>query len=41
MLFGVYILKLGFLDGAQGLAKSISAAQGTYYRYLRIWFARL
>ncbi|MGB3899298.1 MAG: glycosyltransferase family 2 protein [Mesorhizobium sp.] len=41
MFFRVYVLKLGFLDGAQGLAKSISAAQGTYYRYLKIWFARL
>ncbi|MGB3644013.1 MAG: glycosyltransferase family 2 protein [Mesorhizobium sp.] len=41
MFFRVYFLKLGFLDGAQGLAKSISAAHGTYYRYLKIWFARL
>jgi glycosyltransferase involved in cell wall biosynthesis len=32
-----YILKAGFLDGAQGFALAISNAEGTYYRYLKIW----
>jgi glycosyltransferase involved in cell wall biosynthesis len=33
-----YILKLGFLDGSQGLALAISNAEGSYYRYIKIWF---
>jgi len=33
-----YILRLGFLDGKYGLALAISNAQGTYYRYLKLWF---
>ena len=32
-----YVLRAGFLDGAQGLALAISNAQGTYYRYLKLW----
>ena len=32
-----YIFKLGFLDGSHGLALSISNAQGSYYRYLKLW----
>lgn len=32
-----YFLKKGFLDGAQGLALAISNAEGTYYKYLKIW----
>lgn len=32
-----YILKLGFLDGGQGLALAISNAEGSYYRYIKIW----
>lgn len=32
-----YILKAGFLDGSHGLALAISIAQGSYYRYLKIW----
>lgn len=32
-----YILRLGFLDGAQGFALAISNAEGTYYRYLKLW----
>jgi glycosyltransferase involved in cell wall biosynthesis len=35
--FRTYILKAGFLDGAQGLALAISNAEGTYYKYLKIW----
>lgn len=36
--FRTYILRLGFLDGWHGLALAISNAQGTYYRYLKLWF---
>jgi len=32
-----YFIKLGFLDGAQGFALAISNAEGSYYRYLKIW----
>ncbi len=32
-----YFLRLGFLDGSHGLALAISNAEGTYYRYLKIW----
>jgi glycosyltransferase involved in cell wall biosynthesis len=32
-----YFLRLGFLDGPQGLALAISNAEGTYYRYIKIW----
>lgn len=32
-----YILRLGFLDGRLGLALAISNAEGTYYRYLKLW----
>jgi glycosyltransferase involved in cell wall biosynthesis len=32
-----YLLKAGFLDGAQGFALAVSNAEGTYYKYLKIW----
>ena len=32
-----YIVQRGFLDGKLGLALAISNAQGTYYRYLKLW----
>ena len=32
-----YILKRGFLDGRMGLVLAISNAEGTYYRYLKLW----
>ncbi len=35
-----YILKLGFLDGAHGLALAIASAEGSYYRHLKLWFLR-
>lgn len=35
--FRTYVLKLGFLDGRLGLALAISNAEGTYYRYLKLW----
>ncbi len=34
-----YFLKLGFLDGRMGLVLAISNAEGTYYRYLKLWLA--
>ncbi|BDX21075.1 glycosyl transferase family 2 [Polynucleobacter sp. TUM22923] len=35
--FRTYCVRLGFLDGAQGLALAISNGQGTYYRYMKLW----
>jgi glycosyltransferase involved in cell wall biosynthesis len=32
-----YVLKLGFLDGRLGFALAVSNAEGTYYRYLKLW----
>lgn len=32
-----YFFKLGFLDGSHGLALAISNAEGSYYRYLKLW----
>lgn len=32
-----YLLRRGFLDGRHGLALAISNAEGTYYRYLKLW----
>ena len=36
--FKTYFLKLGFLDGIHGLFLAISNAQGSYYKYLKLWF---
>ena len=35
--FRTYILRFGFLDGRMGLVLAISNAEGTYYRYLKLW----
>ena len=32
-----YIVKRGFLDGRMGLVLAISNAEGTYYRYMKLW----
>ena len=32
-----YFLRMGFLDGPQGFALAVSNAEGTYYRYLKLW----
>ena len=32
-----YLFKRGFLDGRLGLALAISNAEGTYYRYAKLW----
>jgi glycosyltransferase involved in cell wall biosynthesis len=34
-----YIIRLGFLDGAPGLAVAISGAEVAYYKYLKLWAA--
>jgi glycosyltransferase involved in cell wall biosynthesis len=35
--FRTYILRLGFLDGPQGLSLAYANAQGSYYRYIKLW----
>ncbi|MBC7548913.1 MAG: hypothetical protein H7224_09795 [Polaromonas sp.] len=35
--FRTYIVRLGFLDGRLGLVLAVSIAEGTYYRYLKLW----
>ena len=32
-----YVLQRGFLDGGMGFALAVSNAEGTYYRYLKLW----
>lgn len=32
-----YFLRLGFLDGRWGFMLAVSNAEGTYYRYLKLW----
>jgi glycosyltransferase involved in cell wall biosynthesis len=32
-----YVLRRGFLDGRLGLVLALYAAEGTYYRYLKLW----
>lgn len=32
-----YVVRRGFLDGQMGFALAVSNAQGTYYRYLKLW----
>lgn len=36
--FKTYVLRAGFLDGAHGLALSISNAEASYYKYLKMWW---
>ena len=35
-----YIFRLGFLDGAAGLAVAVSSAEVAYYKYFKLWSAR-
>ena len=35
--FRTYVIRAGFLDGQQGLALALSNAEGSYYRYMKIW----
>ncbi|TFZ08168.1 glycosyltransferase family 2 protein [Ramlibacter humi] len=32
-----YVFRLGFLDGRLGFALAVSNAEGTYYRYMKLW----
>lgn len=32
-----YVFKAGFLDGPEGFVLAVTNAQGSYYRYLRLW----
>jgi glycosyltransferase involved in cell wall biosynthesis len=36
----LYLLKLGFLDGAAGFMLAVANAEGAYYRYQKAWLAR-
>lgn len=38
--FRTFILRRGFLDGQMGLVLAISNAEGTYYRYLKLWMMK-
>ena len=35
--FRTYFVRAGFLDGPQGFTLAMSNAQGTYYRYVKLW----
>jgi hypothetical protein len=35
----VYVLRLGFLDGAEGFLLAVANAEGSYYRYMKAWLA--
>jgi glycosyltransferase involved in cell wall biosynthesis len=35
--FRTYILRLGFLDGRQGASLAFANAQGSFYRYIKLW----
>jgi glycosyltransferase involved in cell wall biosynthesis len=37
--FRVYVLRLGFLDGAEGFLLAVANAEGSYYRYMKMWLA--
>ena len=39
--FKTYFIKAGFLDGKQGLALALSNAEGSYYRYMKIWLLEI
>jgi glycosyltransferase involved in cell wall biosynthesis len=35
-----YVLRLGFLDGAEGFLLAVANAEGSYYRYMKAWVAQ-
>jgi glycosyltransferase involved in cell wall biosynthesis len=37
MFIRIYILRLGFLDGRIGLLFAVANAEGSYYRYMKVW----
>jgi hypothetical protein len=32
-----YVLRRGFLDGREGFMLAVSNAEGTYYKYAKLW----
>lgn len=36
-----YVFRLGFLDGRFGFMLAVSNAEGTYYRYVKLWLMQL
>jgi glycosyltransferase involved in cell wall biosynthesis len=38
--FKTYVLRLGFLDGAEGFLLAVANAEGSYYRYMKAWVAQ-
>jgi glycosyltransferase involved in cell wall biosynthesis len=38
--FKTYVLRLGFLDGAEGFLLALANAEGSYYRYMKAWVAQ-
>jgi hypothetical protein len=34
-----YVLRAGFLDGAEGFLLAVANAEGSYYRYTKAWLA--
>jgi glycosyltransferase involved in cell wall biosynthesis len=34
-----YVLRAGFLDGAEGFLLAVANAEGSYYRYMKLWLA--
>jgi glycosyltransferase involved in cell wall biosynthesis len=37
--FRTYVLRAGFLDGAEGFLLAVANAEGSYYRYMKAWLA--
>ena len=35
-----YVLRAGFLDGAEGFLLAVANAEGSYYRYMKAWVAQ-
>ena len=33
-----YLLRRGFLDGAQGLGVALMNGQASYYKYIKLWY---
>jgi hypothetical protein len=33
------VLRAGFLDGAEGFLLAVANAEGSYYRYMKVWLA--
>jgi glycosyltransferase involved in cell wall biosynthesis len=37
--FRAYVLRAGFLDGPEGFLLAVANAEGSYYRYMKLWLA--